>query len=257
MTEAFPSPASDRCPSCQRPLPAGAAFCPSCGRSQTPGASASSGPVPSPAGVAGASGGSLPSSLPWGVAPAPVAAGTSSRPLTSEEVAVLQRKGSSSGVGIARVIGLIGGLGALALGLGTFVGVAWDWNVFPVELIIVLVLGLGGAGSAYSIRKQVNTVLDSGTVNEVQGALQWGGSAKTPTQEMHVGPTEFVVPSSFAATYRGASALRLTWAPVGKPRRQQLQQIAPVYFLEVNGVALPKILTAYSVEGGGAIRGKK
>jgi hypothetical protein len=145
------------------------------------------------------------------------------------------------------VIGLIGGLGAFGLGLATLSGVTWDWDIFPIELIIVIILGLAGGGAAYTIRKRVNMALRSGIVNEVQGQPQWGANTKAPNVSLQVGSKAFLVPGDFARSYQGPSGMRIAWVQVGLPRRQRFQSVFPVYILAVNGAALPKFVTAYVV----------
>jgi hypothetical protein len=169
--------------------------------------------------------------------------------MTANEDEILRKAGSTPGVAIARLLGLLGGLSSLGLGIGTFAGVTWDWDVFPYELIIVILIGLVGGGAAYSIRHRVNHAVNAGTVNEVQGTPQFQGNSKAPSLRVMIGTSMFLLPTALAGTFQGGMPVTMTWVQSGPSRRRGYESVCSIYVLAMNGATLPKPIAGYVAAG--------
>lgn len=194
------------------------------------------------------------------------------RPLTYAEQEQLVRVCKSSKVGILRVLGALFSLGAIVLAASWYLGVPYDPNVFPVEVIFVGILGAALAGGARSIVRAPRAALRRGEVVDVTGTIQplptrFKGSSSAAVT---VGPLAALLPIRAAQPLTpglrhrlvlalesrrlslpdlgiatGALLLALDDAPAAAPRKAYVARITPSYVGGVQAAAVGVPMPGY------------
>ena len=142
------------------------------------------------------------------------------RPLSPDEESRLRRILRGPGVGVARLFGLLAGLGALMLAVTFFLGTPYDPDVFPMEVLVVGLVAVVCGGAASSVVRDPRAALVKAEVVDVSAVVTPGPNAPYGAAGYVVGPLTVYLPRKHASVLVTGQLQRVAiargLAPMGK-----------------------------------------
>jgi hypothetical protein len=165
----------------------------------------------------------------------------------------LRRQLGSPGVGIARMMGLLTSLGALALGITYFLGTPYDPNVFPTEILVVGILAIACGAAASGAVRDPKAALRRSEVIDVAGPVSGHPAEMLGMVGVQIGPLELFLPKKEAGRL-GVGETRRVVVATGLPAaaKRGAGGIMPDrgLLLSIDGAPLPKALGVSYIYGG-------